>query len=70
MNNEVYVPRLRKNLKKLIDERSPFPFWRGLNCTTPRHLTKVHRGESKISVDKLVEIADELEVDLLDFFKE
>lgn len=63
-----YPDRLRKNFKPLI-EKQGFTFSRDLKSITRRQLYRIHSGQSDVTLGKLQTIADEIGVDLLDFFK-
>lgn len=73
MNDELhkypfYPDRLRKNFRKQIEAKG-FTFARDLKSITRRQMYRIHSGQSDVTVSKLQSIADEIGVDLLDFFK-
>ena len=63
-----YPDRLRRNIQPVIEGKG-FSFTRGLQSMTRRQLYRIRSGQSSVTVGKLQEIADEIGVDLLDFFK-
>ena len=67
----MYVERLRRNFKKVIEAHGFDTTGRGcvLKSISGRHIHNVATGFSNIHIDKLEAIADEIGADMLDFFK-
>jgi transcriptional regulator with XRE-family HTH domain len=68
----MYTARLRRNLRPVIEEHgfkliSNTPVLKSISV---RHIWNVERGLSKISVNLLEDIADEIGADFLEFFRE
>jgi transcriptional regulator with XRE-family HTH domain len=67
----MYSERMRRNLRSVITEHG-FEVKakdRTLKSISPRHLWNIERGLTKVSVDKLEAIADEIGADFLEFFR-
>jgi len=63
-----YSDLLRKNLKNVIESNGGV-MYRGLKSMTSRQLYRIHTGESNVTVGKLNLIADELGIDMMEFFR-
>jgi hypothetical protein len=63
-----YEARIRKNIKPVIESQG-FIFNRGLQSITRRQAYRVKKGQSSITVQKLQTIADEVGVDMMEFFR-
>jgi transcriptional regulator with XRE-family HTH domain len=63
-----YPDRVRKNLQPVIESQG-FTFARDLRSITRRQLYRIRSGQSSVTLEKLQMIADEIGVDLLEFFK-
>jgi transcriptional regulator with XRE-family HTH domain len=63
-----YNDRVRKNLQPVVESKG-FTFARDLQSITRRQLYRIRSGQSSVTIQKLQMIADEIGVDLLDFFK-
>lgn len=68
----MYVERLRRNFKKVIESHGFDSTGRGcvLKTISGRHIHNITDGSSNINIAKLEAIADEIGADMLDFFKE
>jgi hypothetical protein len=64
-----YRKLLQSNLRFLI-ERQGLKFSRGLQCISSKQLYRVAKGDADITVGKLGDIANEIEVDIREFFTE
>ncbi len=68
----MYTERLRRNLRNVITEHG-FEVKakeRTLMSISPRHVWNIERGLTKVSVEKLEQVADEIGCDFLEFFRE
>jgi len=63
-----YPDRIRKNLQPVIEGKG-FTFARDLQSITRRQLYRIRSGQSSVTIQKLQTIADEIGVDMLEFFK-
>jgi transcriptional regulator with XRE-family HTH domain len=69
MTDRINAPdRVRVNLRPVIEEAG-VQFYRGLKCCTPKHLYRIESGETSVNLNKLQNIADELDVSIFKFFE-
>jgi transcriptional regulator with XRE-family HTH domain len=71
MNDQVhpdYEARIRKNIQPVV-ESAGLSFARDLQSITRRQLYRIRKGQASVTIQKLQQIADELGVDLLEFFR-
>ena len=66
-----YSNRVKKNLPKLCNEQGYITTVSACNLESisGRHIWNVTKGHATITIEKLEEVANEIGVDLLDFFK-
>lgn len=66
-----YSKRMMKNLPRLIKEQGYDGSVAKCNLETlsGRHLWNVQKGHATITIEKLEEVANEIGVDFMDFFK-
>lgn len=63
-----YRGRLQTNLRRLI-KRQGFIFSHGLQSISVKQLYRVAKGDADITIGKLGAIANEIEVDITEFFE-
>ena len=63
-----YRGLLQSNLRRLI-ERQGLKFSRGLQCISSKQLYRVVKGDADITVGKLGDIANEIGIELTEFFE-
>lgn len=64
-----YRALLQKNLRPLI-ERQGLIFTREVKSLSVKQLYRVMKGDADITVGKLADLANEIEVDITEFFEE
>ena len=64
-----YVERVKRNLRAVVDENG-YTFTRGTGSISGRQLYRIEKGESIPTISTLQLIANDLEVDMLELFRE
>jgi hypothetical protein len=63
-----YQARIRRNIEPVIQSQG-FTFARDLKSCTRRQLYRIRSGQSSVTIQKLQSIADEIGVDMMEFFQ-
>jgi transcriptional regulator with XRE-family HTH domain len=63
-----YRLRIQKNIQPVCEAKG-FSFARGLQNCTRRQLYRIRSGQASVTLEKLQTIADEIGVDMLEFFR-